>query len=121
MKVLYVAGPFRASTAWGVHLNVTEAERWAFWVARLGAVPMCPHAMYRNYDGTKTGQFWLDATMELLKRCDAMAMIPGWQDSDGSCREYAHAREEAMPIFYLEDGESRERLASWAKMEGGII
>ena len=51
MKLVYIAGPFRAPTPWGIEENVRHAERHAFEIAKLGAMPVCPHANTRHFDG----------------------------------------------------------------------
>ena len=89
MKVAYIAGPFRAPTAWGVAENVRAAERVAMTVAECGAMPMCPHANTANFDGTLTGDFWLAGTMELLRRCDVIVLLPNWRLSQGARMEEA--------------------------------
>ena len=99
MKVVFVCGPFRGKTPWGVECNVHRAEAVAFRVAQEGAVPLCPHTMYRHFDGTLTDAFWLAGARELLRRSDAVVLAQGWQESEGSRGEYAEALEREMPIF----------------------
>jgi len=102
MKKFYIAGPFRATTAWLVEQNIRRAERVGLKVACLGAIPFIPHTMYRFFDGEKDGQFWIDATMELLRCCDAIILLEGWGGSEGSRGEYEEAKKIGMPIFDLE-------------------
>jgi hypothetical protein len=103
MKVVYVAGPFRGKTAWEVCQNVNRAEELSFKVAEAGAMPLCPHTNTRNFDGTKDGQFWLDGTMELMRRCDAMIMTEDWTRSSGARGEFAEMTKLGKPIFYSID------------------
>jgi len=42
---------------------------------------------------------YLRADIELLAACDAVAMLPGWEDSRGAKLEYLIAWELGMPIF----------------------
>jgi hypothetical protein len=87
MIVVYIAGPYRASTPWEVERNIRRAEELAYEVASLGCVPVCPHSMYRFFDRTLTDRAWLDICMELLERCDALLTVPGWEHSAGSRAE----------------------------------
>ena len=98
MKVIYIAGPFRGKTAWEVEKNIRAAEEIGFEIAQLGAIPLIPHTLYRFFNGELTDQFWLDATMGLLKRSDAIYMLPRWPYSSGSRAEKEYA-EGKMPVF----------------------
>lgn len=101
MLVVYVAGPFRAPTAWGIAENVRAAERVGLAVARAGAMPLIPHANTGNFHGEGDDQLWLDGTMELLRRCDAVVLVPGWQRSSGTKAEVAEAERLGLPVFDL--------------------
>lgn len=100
MRVVYIAGPFRAPTAWGIEQNVRAAEATAFRVASMGFAPLCPHANTRFFHGTLTDAFWLEATMELLRRCDAVMLSEGWDNSSGTKAEIREAERLGIPVFY---------------------
>jgi hypothetical protein len=87
MKLVYIAGPFRGKNAWEVENNIREAEGVGFAVANLGMIPVIPHTMYRFFDGTLDDKFWLDATLELMHRCDALLLSTGWRKSEGANKE----------------------------------
>lgn len=87
-KHVYIAGPYRGPNAWMVEKNIRRAENAGFEVAKLGAVPVIPHTMYRYFDGTLEDYVWLRYSMSLLKRCDAMLLIEGWRHSEGSSAEH---------------------------------
>src|SRR5512143_3379944 len=99
MIVVYVAGPFRAPTRWAVEQNVRRVEEWGLKVAELGAMPLMPHCNTRFFDGLLTDEFWLDGTLELLKRCDTAFMVPGWQASSGARGERQWCIDHALPHF----------------------
>lgn len=99
MKVIYIAGPFRAANAWEVEQNIRLAEGVAFEVASLGYMPLCPHPMTRFFDGTLTDEFWLHGTLELMKRCDGMVVCGRWQSSAGCVGEIEKAIDMDMPWF----------------------
>ncbi len=111
MKVVYVAGPFRGPTAWAIESNIRRAEEVGLEVARLGAMPIIPHSNTRYFHGEGEDQFWLDGTMELLRRCDAIVLCPGWERSSGSRGEKAEAERLGFPAF--EWPVDRELLAAW--------
>ncbi len=96
---VYVAGPYRHPVRWQQELQIRDAEKLGFAVARMGAVPVIPHTMYRHFDGTLVDHYWLDATMSLLARCDALITVNGWEQSEGSCAEVRESRRVKRPVF----------------------
>jgi hypothetical protein len=118
MRRVYIAGPFRGVSAWLVECNVREAEALALRVAQLGAVPVCPHAMYRFYDRTLPDQFWLEATLDLLRVCHAIVLTKRWEESSGARAEEAEARRLGLPRFF-EDADGLPRLAAWVREARG--
>lgn len=102
MKVIYIAGPFRGADGWAVKCNVHQAEEAARMVARLGAMPLCPHSLGASFSGTETDQFWLDGTLELMRRCDAIFMVDGWEASEGAKGEREEARRLGIRVVYTE-------------------
>ena len=118
MKCIYIAGPFRGATAWKVAENVRHAERFAYAVACAGGFPMCPHTNTAHFDGELTAQFWLDGTLEMMKRCDGAIFIPRWQVSSGARAEYAACFEQRIPTLdcashFLDIQSDQDRLADW--------
>lgn len=99
MKVVYIAGAFRAETAWQIAENVREAERWALKVAECGAMPLCPHTNTQHFHGMLDEKFWVDGTLELLKRCDGALFLPGWVKSRGSMAEHRWCVKNGLPFF----------------------
>lgn len=106
MKVIYVAGKFTGPTAREIAQNIRRAEECGIAVAQqLGAMPLIPHANTAHFHGTMTAGFWYDGTLELLRRCDEIVMLPGWQDSKGAREEYALAKERNLAVWLFVDGQ----------------
>ena len=106
--VVYIAGPFTASTSWGLAENIRAAERWGLEVARFGAMPLIPHSNTGNFHGLLTPEFWYQGTLELLSRCDGALFIPGWLQSKGSVAEHEWCETNGLPFFgvgHLKSGE----------------
>ena len=110
MKLVYIIGPFTASTAWEVEQNVRRAEEAALFVANCGAMPVCSHTNTRFFHGTLTSEFWYAGTMELLLRCDAAFAVGDITNSVGSQREIDKATRKKLNVFY-----SRPDLKNWIK------
>ena len=98
MKVAYVAGPYRADTIWGVKRNIRNAEKYAMKYWRLGYAVICPHANSALFPGDP--QMYLDGDIEILKRCDVIVMIPGWEKSQGAKDELEKASVLGKEIIY---------------------
>lgn len=103
MKVVYIIGPFRAPTPWGVECNVRKAEELALKVAEAGAMPLCSHTMTRHFDKLLTDTFWLEGTLELAKRSDAAIRSDAWPRSSGSQTEVADFESRGSVIFCEDD------------------
>jgi len=114
MKVVYVAGPFRAATAWEIEQNVRAAEVVALRVWRAGAVALCPHANSRHYHGDAADELFIEGTLELLRRCDAILLVEGWERSTGARGERVEAERLGLPVF-TED--RFDQLEQWIKGE----
>lgn len=99
MKIIYIAGPFRGKNGWEVEKNVRRAEEFAFEILEMGGGVICPHTNTRFFDGTLEDSFWLDMYLELIERCDAVAMMPSWFNSAGATTEREHAIHRDIPIL----------------------
>lgn len=100
MKLVYVAGPYRAATAWGIECNIQQARDRGAEVVRAGAYPVIPHSNTSHFDGLAPDAFWLDGTLELMRRCDAVLMCGNWERSSGARAEVAEATRLKLPVFY---------------------
>jgi len=98
-KLVYIAGPYRASDAWEVTENIHRAERAAREVARLGAMPVTPHSITARMSGVESDELWLQGTLELMRRCDAVLVLPSYESSEGTKGEIAEAERLQLPIF----------------------
>lgn len=111
-KVVYIAGPFRASSSWGIELNIRRAEELALLAWTAGFAVICPHANTRFYQGALPDEVWLDGDLEILRRCDAVLLVDGWEKSKGTAGEVAVAREEGIPVF-----EDIRELMEWERRQ----
>lgn len=102
MPVVYIAGPYRSPTRSGVELNIQAARHVARLCCVKGWSVLCPHANTGHLDETLPGisdQFWLDSTMELLRRADAVVLVPGWESSAGTRDEIHEATQRGIPVY----------------------
>lgn len=111
MKIIYIGGPFRGPHAWAIRQNIHRAEEAAMQVAELGGVPLTPHSIGANFHGTISDQFWIDATLALLQRADALYVADGPATrSVGTQGEIADAIARHLPVFY-----DLAELAAWLR------
>lgn len=100
MKVVYVAGPY-SGTPWEMERNLYRARAAGIVVAELGAMPLIPHSNTPVcFTGTQDEAFWYEGTMELMRRCDAVLFIEGWDRSMGSRSEQVECDRRGLPHFF---------------------
>lgn len=113
IKIVYIAGKFRAKDGWELANNIRRAEEVGYFVACLGAMPLIPHANTHVFDRTLSDEFWLRGTLELLERSDAVMTVPNWVESQGAKAEVDYAREHNIPVFHHIDV-----LKKWLEVRG---
>jgi hypothetical protein len=100
MKLVYVAARFTAHTDWERSELVQLARRHGLEIAKAGALPIMPTANSSLFWEQCTEVFWRAGYIELLRRCDAIYLCPGWEASKGCCAEHEMAMHLRMPVFY---------------------
>ena len=117
MKVVYLVGPFRGPSTWAVEQNIRRAEEIALEVWRAGGVALCPHLNTRYFQGELPDEVWLRGDLELLWRCDAVLVLPGWSESDGSWAEVCRALDLGRLLFFWDHEDDRRILRSYLAHE----
>lgn len=115
IDLVYVAGPYSATTVKGRSKNIKAAWKVGCQVATLGVYPVVPHMNTAHMDKLQDWQWWIDATLELMLRCNAVLMIEGWEASKGARGEEAMAKKVGIPVFY-----NISDLTSWVVERGNI-
>lgn len=114
MRLVYIAGRFSAPTREGIEANIRAAEDVGIEVARMGLFPVIPHAntARSEFGDVRPYEFWIRGTLMLMRACDLVLMLDGWEQSRGACGEHAEAKRSLMPVFY-----SLEQLKQWNNVE----
>jgi len=101
--IVYIAGPYTAPTAGQVDANIGLARDAAAEVYRHGHIPLCPHALTARFERDYPdipGPRYLESDLELLARCDAILMLPRWEESRGAQQERERAMSLGLPVYY---------------------
>lgn len=104
MKLVYIAGPYRAKTTVGVKRNIERAESVGMYIATSGRgilYPVIPHTNTAFWDGLRDAQYFVDGTLEMMRRCDAVMIVPGIDISQsvGTIGEIDDAKRTGLPVF----------------------
>lgn len=103
LRVIFIAGPFRAETHYRNRLHIRSAEAWALRVWQAGGVAICPHMNTANFQDEAPDRVWLDGDLAILRRCDGILMCPGWEKSEGSRAERTEAQAMGLDVYYHDD------------------
>ena len=78
-----------------------RAEIVATLVWEAGHYALCPHANARHASAGVSDAQYLAGTLELMRRSDAVIVLPRYQSSEGTCGEISDALNSGMPVAYL--------------------
>jgi len=99
MILVFVSGPIAANNTWLRERNIRRAEEVALELLEYGYSVFCPHTMTRFFEGALPPKVFYRADLEVLRRCDAVLLVPGWEDSNGSREELREANRRGIPAF----------------------
>ena len=103
MQIAYIAGKYRDTYPYQIQENIDRAKEVAKEVWKAGHVAICPHLNSINFEGINTEQHFIDGTLEILRRCDALILVPGWETSQGTLGEIKEAEKLRIPVLYSVD------------------
>jgi hypothetical protein len=114
MKLIYVAGPYSASTPEGIKANINLAEKASVELLKNGWAVLTPHKNTSGYEQYEdyikySHSDWLTMDIVMLDRCDAIFMLKDWEKSKGALEEYERATALNLDIYFEEDGYPNEK------------
>lgn len=104
IHVVYVAGPYRGHSRERVELNIAAAKHVGALAIAKGWMPLIPHANTAGFEHLTEADddFFLRGTLELMRRCDAVVLCPGWARSMGTRAEIETAKKFRIPVYTSE-------------------
>lgn len=101
-KVIYTSGPISAKTPVDHYENLARARSIAMEIWAMGAACICPQTNTYFMDGFAGLEWhdWIEGDLEIVRRCDAVFMLPDWETSQGAIREREEALLKYIPVFY---------------------
>ena len=112
MKLVYVAGPYRAKTEWELEENIRRAEALALDLWREGIAVICPHKNTAHFGGAADDGAWLLGDLEMMRRCDAVVVTSHFEGSTGTLAEIQDAGSRGIPVVYRDDEHWWEKLSN---------
>lgn len=100
MKLIYVAGKYRGKTINETYENIQVARQASTELWQKGYAVLCPHTNTSFMDGLVPDDTFLQGTMEILRRCDAIYLLPNWKQSEGARAEFALADELGLEVIF---------------------
>lgn len=99
--LVYVSGKYSAPTHDEVQANIDAAAVIAKELWQKGHAVICPHLNTAHFEiPGVTYEDYIKGDLNMVRRCDAMVMVPGWKDSRGACEERAYAEQLGIPIYH---------------------
>ncbi len=115
MKIIFIAGPVRGDGSLESKRKNIESARVLIRECITQGIPF--YSPHLNVDQESIemigdlGQFAWNLNAEMLRRSDALAVLPGFEDSVGTKKEISIATDSGKPVFYLPNDFAK--IVSW--------
>jgi len=107
--VIYVAGKLTTDGPEHIERHARAAEAHALRLFEMGHIPFTCHSMYRTWRPIEQAseafrkKIIYGLNLTFLRRCDAISVIPGWEDSEGTKIEIEYMKKLERPVYFSFD------------------
>jgi hypothetical protein len=98
-SVNYIAGAYRGKSVSEIRRNIDKAREVAERVWAAGHVAICPHLNTAFMDGVAPDEVFLEGDLIILKFCQNMILVDGWQNSSGTKNEIEFAKKNKIDVY----------------------
>ncbi len=97
---VYVAGAYSSNNVLGVFANMRKGMNLALEVLQHGYAPFVPWFDYHFslLSENVTLEMYYAYSMAWLEKSDAVILVPGWENSNGTQKEIERAKELGIPV-----------------------
>jgi len=101
-RLIYICGPYRNSNEELKRENILHALRVSVRLWELGWFCITPHLNTANFEfyTDLDESIRLEGGLEMLRRCDCVFMLKGFETSAGSLKEYELAQKLGLPTYF---------------------
>lgn len=104
MKKIYIAGPYSGPDIITILENIRQGIEAGHYLISKGFAVFCPFldyqfAFFNHPENTLTKEQYQANSMEWVKVCDAVFLLPGWEQSGGVRRELDVAVRHRIPTY----------------------
>jgi hypothetical protein len=104
MNRLYIAGAFNAPNVQGVLTNMRVGMDASLELIKEGFATYVPWLDYQLWLMDSEGELTVEKmqanSLEWLKVSDAVLVLEGWEQSEGTKAEIKEAKKQGIPVFY---------------------
>lgn len=99
--IIYISGKYTGKTEAETIENIAAARKVAVELWEKGFTVICPHLNTSLFETDCNVDYatYLKGYLEILARCDAMILLPNWEQSEGANIEYDFAVAHYIPVY----------------------
>lgn len=108
LRVAYVCGAYHGMTPLEQSQNMDKAREAAIELWRQGYVVICPHLNSAYLERYLPNVDFLGGYLQLIRRCDLVVLLPGWERSPGAGEERRLAEQMGIRVTTHADAIGRQ-------------